>query len=211
MTKGYIKLHRQILEWEWYSNLPARVLFIHCLLKANWQDGEWQGVPYKRGEFITSMRKLAAETGLSVQQVRNTLTNLQKTHEITQRSTPNYTVISIVRYDDYQLDNTPTNKQTTHKPTTVKENKNIRIISLYAPEAQEAEALRLEFGEKYDGLVQDVRDYFEEHPEKRFGGWAKEMRKFARNQSRWNKGGRSRKYSTPMDRALAAYDEEEDE
>ncbi len=35
---GYIALHRQMLNWEWYKNTNTKVLFIHLLLKANYKD-----------------------------------------------------------------------------------------------------------------------------------------------------------------------------
>ena len=35
---GFIKLFRQILDWEWYDDLPTCRLFIHLLLKANYAE-----------------------------------------------------------------------------------------------------------------------------------------------------------------------------
>ena len=48
----YIKLFRKMLNWEWYTDVNTKVLFLHCLLKANWKDGSWHGHKYKRGQFI---------------------------------------------------------------------------------------------------------------------------------------------------------------
>ena len=33
MNDGYIKLHRKIVDWEWYDDLPVFRLFIHLPLK----------------------------------------------------------------------------------------------------------------------------------------------------------------------------------
>ena len=38
MGKGWIKLHRQFLEWEWYDEPNCTRVFLHCLLKANHKD-----------------------------------------------------------------------------------------------------------------------------------------------------------------------------
>ena len=62
---GYIKINRKILEWEWYRNINTKVLFLHCLLKANWKDGKFEGRGVKRGSFITSIKKLSLELGLT--------------------------------------------------------------------------------------------------------------------------------------------------
>ena len=51
----YIKLNRKIIGWEWYLNINVKTLFIHCLLKANWKDGRFEGKELKRGSFVTSL------------------------------------------------------------------------------------------------------------------------------------------------------------
>ena len=40
---GYIKLHRKLLEWEWYSDTNVKIVFLHCLLMANHDDTKWRG------------------------------------------------------------------------------------------------------------------------------------------------------------------------
>lgn len=109
---GFITLHRRLLDWEWYSDINTKTLFIHCLLKANWEDKNWQGVNVKRGSFITSNQSLSAETKLTIQQIRTSIFKLTKTNEINIQTTNKYTLLTIVKYDDYQnLEIKPTNKQ----------------------------------------------------------------------------------------------------
>lgn len=112
-NSGYIKLHRQMLEWEWYDDLPTKVLFLHLLFKANWKDKKWHGVEVKRGQLITSQNNLAEETQLSRQQIRRAIDNLISTNEITKSTNAKYTIITVVKYNDYQLDNQVDNQQTT--------------------------------------------------------------------------------------------------
>lgn len=111
--KEYIKLNRKILNWGWYSNPCARDLFIHCLLKANWKDGVWQGTEYKRGEFITSLPSLSRELGFSIQQIRTAINHLKSTGELTDRSFNKFRVITVVKYDEYQSYNRQGNSQAT--------------------------------------------------------------------------------------------------
>lgn len=114
--EGWIKLHREILEWEWYDEPNVFRLYLHCLLKANHASKEWRGTVIERGSFITSLQNLSIETKLSVQQVRTCLKKLTK--ELTVKSTTQYTVIQVVKYNEYQDDNKQTNKRITNEQQT---------------------------------------------------------------------------------------------
>jgi hypothetical protein len=48
---GYIKLFRKLTEWEWYDQPATKVVFIHCLLKANWQEKTWRGKTIKPTQY----------------------------------------------------------------------------------------------------------------------------------------------------------------
>jgi hypothetical protein len=100
---GWIKLHRQFMEWEWYTDQNVKAVFLHCLLSANIVSKEWRGVNIDRGSFITSISKLAIDTGLSVKAVRIALDKLKKTSEIMSEGASHWTKISICKYDTYQL------------------------------------------------------------------------------------------------------------
>lgn len=135
---GFIKIYRQIIRWGWYRDIPVKVLFLHCLFMANYQQANWYGVTIERGSFITSIDELSQQTGLTVQNTRTALKKLISTGEITKKSTNKYTVITVVNYEKFQhvetnLTNKSTgkstndqqtaNKQLTSKLTTTKENK----------------------------------------------------------------------------------------
>lgn len=113
MEKGFIKLFHKFCEWEWYDNPNVKVLFIHLLLKANIQTKQWQGITIKRGQLITSIEKLAVANGLTTQQIRTALKNLQTTKEIEIVATKKYSIITVKNYNLYQ----EPNKQIT-KPKT---------------------------------------------------------------------------------------------
>ena len=111
---GFIKLHRRILDWEWYRDIPVRVLFEHLILKANYKNLRFCGENIQRGELVTSRRSLAAETGLSEQQVRTALDKLRGTGEISSQAKGKFTLIRINNYaffqngDDFPLPPTQT-------------------------------------------------------------------------------------------------------
>lgn len=98
----YIKLYRSFCDWEWYRNEHTKNLFLHCLLKANWKDGKFEGNVIKRGAFVSSIGTLVDETGLTCDEVRTAIKHLINTGEITKQSTNKYTVFTVVNYDLYQ-------------------------------------------------------------------------------------------------------------
>lgn len=99
---GYIKLFRQIVDWEWYDDIPTCRLFIHLLLKVNHADHNWKGKKIERGSCITSLASLSTETNLSVKQIRRALSNLSKTGEIDKIGTSQNTLIIVLKYADFQ-------------------------------------------------------------------------------------------------------------
>ena len=98
----YIKLHRSILDWGWYTDINTFKLFIHLLLKANIVDVDWQGMTIHRGEVITSIGSLSKQTGLSQKQIRVALNHLIRTNEVAKTTSPKFTIISIRNYDKFQ-------------------------------------------------------------------------------------------------------------
>ena len=101
---GWIKLHRSMIDWEWYDDANTCRLFIHCLLRANHSDTKWRGHSIKRGQFITSLETLEKEIGLSTSQIRTSLKKLISTGEIASLSQARSRVMTIVQYESYQSD-----------------------------------------------------------------------------------------------------------
>lgn len=115
----YIKLYRRLLNWEWYTDTNTKVLFLHCLLKANWKAGKWHGYSYQRGQFITSLRSLAKETGLSIRSVRTSLNHLISTGELTSWNDNKIRLITVVSFDKYQAsDKQADNRATSNRQAT---------------------------------------------------------------------------------------------
>ena len=115
---GFIKLHRQLINWEWYCHTNVKCVFIHCLLMANFKPSRFQGYEVPAGGFVTSYNKLSEQTGLSVQQVRSALNHLVSTNEITRCSTSKFTIITVNNWQEYQDGNKVNNKQLTNNQQT---------------------------------------------------------------------------------------------
>ena len=129
----YIKISRKILEWEWYSDINTKVLFLHFLLKANWKDGKWQGKDIPRGSFVSSLPRLSEETALTMREIRTAISHLKSTGEVTVKTYSKYSVFTIKNYDSYQANDTQNDRQATGKrhsndilTTTIEEGKKER-------------------------------------------------------------------------------------
>lgn len=130
----WIKLYRSVLDWEWYDDSKMVHLFIHLLLKANYEDGKWKGIQIKRGQLLTGIFSLCQQTKISQQSLRTCLEKLKTTNEITIQSTNKYSIITLCNYEIYQTNqqsnNTLANKlstneqQTTNKPANHKQEYN---------------------------------------------------------------------------------------
>lgn len=130
MEGNYIKLSRNITEWEWYSDINTCRLFIHMILKANWKDGNFRGEKIPRGSFVSSIHKLSEEISLTEREVRTAISHLKMTGEVTSRSTNKFTVFSIKNYETYQSNDTQASIQETSErhsndklTTTIEERK----------------------------------------------------------------------------------------
>lgn len=97
--KGWIKLHRQILDnVELMGDPTARFIFIHLLLKAN-----------PMGKVLISMEELGSELGMEKSVVFRATQRLEKWH-MTQRATQRRkSLITICNWGRYQ--------STTQRPT----------------------------------------------------------------------------------------------
>lgn len=174
--EGWIKLHRKLLEWEWYRDNNVKIVFLHLLLIANHTEQKWQGRTISRGQKITSIEHLAKETNLSVMQVRTALKKLKSTNEITIETTNKNTLITIEKYNDYQVVNEENNKenneqdnkritnkqQTNNKQiTTNKNDKNNKNIYLFLFNKYKVEISGKTFGEKIKkiGELKNTEEY----------------------------------------------------
>ena len=133
----YIKLYRRILDWEWYSDTNTIRVFLHILLRANYEPNRYKGQVIAAGECVFGRKVWAKELGLSERQVRTAIEHLKSTNEISTRATNQFTVISVVRWGFWQMcggqaTNETTNEKSNERPTsdqratTSKEIKNIR-------------------------------------------------------------------------------------
>jgi len=133
IMSGWIKLHRQLMEWEWYQDSNMVHLYLHMLMKANREPRKWKGVMVEAGQFIAGRETLSFDTGISVQTIRTCIARLQESGLLTSKPTNKYTLFTLVKWGSVvngdDITNQQTNQQSTNnQPTTNQQlttNKNI--------------------------------------------------------------------------------------
>ena len=123
MDKGFMFLHRQLLDWEWFDNSNMVHVWIYLLLKANYQDENWHGVLIPRGSFVTSIGGISKDTSLSTRTIRTCLDKLKSTGEVTIKTTNKYSIVTICKYDSYNITPSEIYKQPTSKAAGKQTNK----------------------------------------------------------------------------------------
>ena len=162
MDKGWIKLHRSIQDswiWEDCEKYDKTHAWIDLLLSANHKDKkisvDGQPKVISRGQFLTSLAKLAARWRWNAKSVSRFLNILEKDKMIVQSRTHRWTTVTIVNYgvyqalmdesmdvsmdnymddymDDYMDVSMDTNKNV-KKEKNIKNEKNERIRSIFYP------------------------------------------------------------------------------
>lgn len=79
---GFIKLERSLVDAAFYKDINCKVLFIHLRLMAAYNSYIFGPYELQAGQCVSSIRRLSAETGLSVKEVRNAIDRLIEYGEI---------------------------------------------------------------------------------------------------------------------------------
>jgi hypothetical protein len=99
---GWVKLHRSLLGWEWYDDLPCRILWQHLLLSVNYEEKKWRGNTIEQGQIVTSIANLSESAGLTGKQIRTALEKLKSTGEMAIKTSNKYSIITITNWELYQ-------------------------------------------------------------------------------------------------------------
>ena len=76
MNNTWIKLHRNIVDWEWFDDKNCLKLLIYLNVKVNIVDKQWKGVTVKRGSLVTGKYSITEDLGISIQQYRTAVKKL---------------------------------------------------------------------------------------------------------------------------------------
>ena len=121
----------------------AYIVYTHLIVNANYENSD----KVKRGQILTSFRKLSEETGLSERQIRTAVKKLITAKYITQRSTRYYTIFTLCHYDRKATDS-----------TTAKQKKNSKSIKPNAADRQRYLDLCKKIS--HSPLTQEEKEFF---------------------------------------------------
>jgi hypothetical protein len=116
--QGRVKFHRKITEREWYSDANTFRVFFHLITIANHKDWKRQWIDVKRWQTITGRIELSKKLNLSEMQIRTALDKLERTWEISKKATNRFTLITVLKYCDYNDYDLEDNQQITNKQPT---------------------------------------------------------------------------------------------
>ncbi|ARJ43274.1 DNA replication protein [Pantoea alhagi] len=115
VDKGFALFHRKIMDCGFYKDSQAVHLWFHLVMKATHKpivsNTEFGDIQLGRGQCITGRHKLASETGISPDRIQYLLRKFVSMEMISAESNRKFTVITILKYDEYQADFLPTDYQ----------------------------------------------------------------------------------------------------
>ena len=103
-SQNFIKLDRKILDNDIMKDPLSFQLFVYCILRAEWQTVNDNGVKVSRGSFMATTSEIAHDLHCSYRNVRTRLHNLSKIEAgyLTNHRIANRLMITVVHYDKWQ-------------------------------------------------------------------------------------------------------------
>ena len=128
--KSYIKLFRKIIKSPIWDNEKALKIWIWCLLKATHIERDQlvgqQIIHLKKGQFVTGRESASNDLSMPGRTIYDYLKLLEKLHMISINSNNKFSVISVEKWEDYQIEELQTNNKPTTNQQQTNTNKNVK-------------------------------------------------------------------------------------
>ena len=129
---SYIKLFRKLLNSPIFENEKALKIWIWCLLKATHREREQlvgqQIVKLKKGEFVFGRKQASEELKMTESTIYKYIKLLEKLQMISIKSNNKFSVVSIEKWEDYQIEELKSNNKVTTEEQQSNTNKNVKNI-----------------------------------------------------------------------------------
>lgn len=116
---GWIKLYRQTVDDGWLQNAELWTFWCYCLLKASHKKHTarvgYQRVELTPGQLIFGRKKAAAELETTERKIRTYLKILETDGNVTIKTTNKYSIITICKWETYQLIDIENDQQSASK------------------------------------------------------------------------------------------------
>lgn len=133
--KSWIKLYRKILKSPIWENEKALKVWIWCLVKATHEEREQlvgkTVVKLEKGQFVTGRKKASEELNMKERTVYDYFKLLEQLQMISINSNNKFSVITVEKWEDYQVEELKINNKTTTTQQQSNTNKNVKNIYLY--------------------------------------------------------------------------------
>lgn len=130
--KGYIKLFRKLLKSPIWENEKALKIWLWCLLKATHIERDQlvgqQIIHLEKGQFIFGREKASDELNMTESTVYKYIKLLEKLQMISINSNNKFSVVSIEKWEDYQIEELKDNNKITTEEQQSNTNKNVKNI-----------------------------------------------------------------------------------
>ena len=130
---SYIKLFRKLLNSPIFENEKALKIWIWCLLKAAHKKREQlvgqQIVNLEKGEFVFGRKQASEELKMTESTIYKYIKLLEKLQMIKIKSNNKFSVVSIEKWEDYQIEELKSNNKVATKEQQSNTNKNVKNIS----------------------------------------------------------------------------------
>lgn len=132
---SYIKLFRKLLNSPIFENEKALKIWIWCLLKATHKEREQlvgqRIVSLKKGEFVFGRKQASEELKMTESTIYKYIKLLEKLQMISIKSNNKFSIVSIEKWEDYQIEELKNNNKITTKEQQSNTNKNVKNIYLF--------------------------------------------------------------------------------
>lgn len=133
--KSYIKLFRKLLNSPIFENEKALKIWIWCLLKATHKErvqlvGQ-QEINLQKGQFVFGRKKASEELKMTESTIYKYIKLLEKLQMISINSNNKFSVITVEKWEEYQIEELKDNNKATTKEQQSNTNKNVKNIYLY--------------------------------------------------------------------------------
>lgn len=169
---GWVKLHRAFDKWEWRDKPEMVSLFINILLEANHEERQWHGITIERGQCLFGRDVWSKKLGISPQSLRTCIERLKSTNEITSKSTNRFTVLSVVKYDEYQVGDSESTSESTSKSTN-----NQQTTNKQSTTPKEDKKERKEYMGSFSGFWEIYPRQRRGDKDKAYSAWVKALTK----------------------------------
>lgn len=133
MNEGWIRLYRKTMDSFIMKNSHLYHFWGWCLLKASYRETKvcvgFTEVVLQPGQFIFGRKNASLETGMSEQTIRTCLKKLEKSENLTIKSTNKFSIVTIVNWDTYQYNDGVPNHQINHQVTSSQPASNQQVTS----------------------------------------------------------------------------------